>query len=521
MPRPQGSSERPPSPVPGTVAVVGLGYVGLPTALALFGAGADVVGVDTSPQRLDAVARGAVDLLPVHHAQLACALESDSCRFTSDLSAIGTADAVIVCVPTPVDAHRRPDLGPLSGACAAVVSHAVPGQLLVLTSTSHVGTTRELLVEPLAARGLHVEDDVLVAFSPERIDPGNEHCTPEHTPRLVGGAGARSARAAELLAPTASRIHVVDGRAGLVVRGDSEHTLAVYGDTIVPAEGAREPLVIEGHCGVSAGDLSVLARRAAPTAGDGRVRAARVDGYLSLFNLSADEVETRVAVPQQGGRRQVYEGEQTVTREGIDYGARLEAASASLLAPRFTLTALSGRSLPSGLRVRVADGATLILSGAHCRLRIEAQGRGTDATVRGGRETRVTLRGAQAFPHQDHALGRNTFPTSPLPPGMSSPDAAVDGDPDTAWRPGRDGRMVVDLGTRTGVRWVEAQWRTGAAPAARVEFSTDGVRYQRVGALDGRGRVRRLTRSGSVRYVAVTVQGAPHAHDGLVRLSVG
>lgn len=313
----------------------------------------------------------------------------------------------------------------------------------------------------------------------------------------------------------------VDGRAGLVVRGGSEHRLAVYGDTIVPAEGAREPLVIEGHCGVSAGDLSALARRAAPTAGDGRVRAARVDGYLSLFNLSAQEVETRVAVPQQGGSREVYEGDQTVTREGIDYGARLDAASASLLAPRFTLSALSGRSLPSGLRVRVADGATLILSGAHCRLRIEAQGRGTEATVRGGRETRVTLRGAQAFPHHDHALGRNTFPTNPLPPGMSGPGAAVDGDPDTAWHPGRDGRMVVDLGTRTGVRWVEARWRTGAAPAARVEFSTDGVRYQQAGTLDGRGRVRRLTRAGSARYVAVTVQGAPHAHEGLVRLSVG
>ncbi|MFD7060263.1 discoidin domain-containing protein [Streptomyces sp. NPDC059906] len=313
----------------------------------------------------------------------------------------------------------------------------------------------------------------------------------------------------------------VDGRAGLVVRGDGKHTLAVYGDTIVPAEGAREPLVIEGHCGVSAGELSALARRAAPTAGDGRVRAARVDGYLSLFNLSAQEVETRVAVPQQGGSRVVYEGEQTVTREGIDYGARLDAASASLLAPRFTLTALSGRSLPCGLRVRVADGATLILSGAHCRLRIEAQGSGTEATVRGGRETRVTLRGAAAFPHHDHALGRNTFPTHPLPPGMSGPGAAVDGDPDTAWRPGRDGRMVVDLGTRTGVRWVEARWRTGAAPATRVEFSTDGVRYQQVGTLDGRGRVRRLTRAGSARYVAVSVQGAPHAHEGLVRLSVG
>ncbi|MFJ3020492.1 discoidin domain-containing protein [Streptomyces tendae] len=313
----------------------------------------------------------------------------------------------------------------------------------------------------------------------------------------------------------------VDGRAGLVVRGGDEHTLAVYADTIVPAEGAREPVVIEGHCGVSADKLRVLAESAAPRAADGRVRAARADGYLALFNLSADEVETRVVVPQRGGRREVYEGEQTVTGEGVDYRARLDAASASLLAPRFTLTALSGRALPSGLRVRVADGATLILSGAHCRLRIEAQSRSTDATVRGERETRVTLRGARAFPHHDHALGRNTFPTSPLPPGMSRPDAAVDGDPDTAWRPGRDGRMVVDLGAPTEVRWVEAQWSTGAAPAARVEFSTDGVSYRRAGTLDGRGRVRRLTRAGSVRYVAVTVQGAPHAHDGLIRLSVG
>ncbi|MFD7463382.1 discoidin domain-containing protein [Streptomyces tendae] len=313
----------------------------------------------------------------------------------------------------------------------------------------------------------------------------------------------------------------VDGRAGLVVRGGDEHTLAVYADTIVPAEEAREPVVIEGHCGVSADELRVLAESAAPRATDGRVRAARADGYLTLFNLSAEVVETRVVVPQRGGRREVYEGEQTVTRDGVDYRARLDAASASLLAPRFTLTALSGRTLPSGLRVRVADGATLILSGAHCRLRIEAQGRSTDATVRGERETRVTLHGARAFPHHDHALGRNTFPTSPLPTGMSRPDAAVDGDPDTAWLPGRDGRMVVDLGAPTEVRWVEAQWRTGAAPAARVEFSTDGVSYRRAGTLDGRGRVRRLTRAGSVRYVAVTVQGAPHAHEGLIRLSVG
>ncbi|MFB7652659.1 MULTISPECIES: discoidin domain-containing protein [unclassified Streptomyces] len=313
----------------------------------------------------------------------------------------------------------------------------------------------------------------------------------------------------------------IDGRAGLVVRGgDGEHTVAVYGDTIVPAEGARDALVIEGHCGASPAELRALAGRPAPVAEDARVRAALVDDHLSLFNLSADAVDTGVEVPQEGRHRHVYEGEQTVTRQGLGYTARLDAASALLLPPRFTLVPLSGRSLPPGLRVRVSDGATLHLSGPRCRVRIEAQGRSTVTNVRNGHEVRVTLRGARPYPHDDHALGRNTFPTNPLPPGMSSPGAAVDGAPDTAWRPGRDGRMVVDLGASTEVRRVEAEWRTGAAPAARVEFSTDGVRYRRVGTLTGHGRVRAVAYRGSARYVAVTVDGTPHAHEGLVRLSV-
>ncbi|MEJ1197923.1 MULTISPECIES: nucleotide sugar dehydrogenase [unclassified Streptomyces] len=193
-----------------TVAVVGLGYVGLPTALALSDAGATVIGIDNDPARLGAIARGAVDLLPLHHAQLAVASAGDGFRLTSDATAVGTADAVVVCVPTPVDARREPDLTALSAACASVVEHAVPGQLIVLTSTSYVGTTRDLLVEPLRARGLAADEDVYVAFAPERIDPGNEQHTPERTPRLVGGAGPRSTRAAAaLLAPTASGIRTV------------------------------------------------------------------------------------------------------------------------------------------------------------------------------------------------------------------------------------------------------------------------------------------------------------------------
>ncbi|WP_233521730.1 discoidin domain-containing protein [Streptomyces triticagri] len=311
----------------------------------------------------------------------------------------------------------------------------------------------------------------------------------------------------------------IDGRAGLVVRG-GESPISVYGDTILPADGTREHVVVEGHCGASPDDLRALAAAPVPVADDERVRAALVDGQLSVFNLSADAVRSSITVPQQGRRRQVYEGEQTVTRDGLRFAARLGAASALLLPPRCTLTPLSGRRLPTGLRVRVSDGATLHLSGPGCRVRVEAQGRSTVATVRSGREVRVELRGAQPFPYDDLALGRTTFPTSPLPPGMSSPAAAVDGDSGTAWRPGPDGRMVVDLGSRRPVRQVEAEWNASGAPGATVEFSTDGVRYRRAGSLRGSGRVRELTCDDSVRYVAVAVRGDGRGKAGVVRLSV-
>ncbi|MER6674531.1 nucleotide sugar dehydrogenase [Streptomyces sp. NPDC000983] len=195
-----------------TVAVVGLGYVGLPTALALWGAGAAVVGVDTSARRLNDIREGVVDLLPAQHALLACAENTRDLLLTTDADAVRDADAVVICVPTPVTADHEPDLTALRTACASVVERAVPGQLIVLTSTSHVGTTRDLLIRPLAARGLTAERDVLVAFAPERIDPGNARHTPETTPRLVGGAGPLASRAAAfLLAATAAEVHEVAG----------------------------------------------------------------------------------------------------------------------------------------------------------------------------------------------------------------------------------------------------------------------------------------------------------------------
>ncbi|MEA2143710.1 MAG: UDP-N-acetyl-D-glucosamine dehydrogenase [Solirubrobacteraceae bacterium] len=190
-----------------SVAVIGLGYVGLPTALALT---SPVIGIEASPQRLLDIEQGRVDLLPADQLRLADALGSETFRLTLDASALAEADTVLICVPTPVDEDARPDLTALRAACATVVGHARRGQTLVLTSTSYVGTTRELLVAPLQARGLHAGDDIHVAFAPERIDPGNAQHVQQTVPRVVGGATPACAEAAaRTLAQTAESLHVV------------------------------------------------------------------------------------------------------------------------------------------------------------------------------------------------------------------------------------------------------------------------------------------------------------------------
>ncbi|WP_338693058.1 discoidin domain-containing protein [Streptomyces sp. Q6] len=311
----------------------------------------------------------------------------------------------------------------------------------------------------------------------------------------------------------------VDGRAGFVVRG-ADLPITVFDDTIVLADGPAAPVVVEGFPGASVSDLRAHADASAPTADHDAVRAAFTDDHLSLFNLSDDAVSARVELRQRGSRTVCFEGVQTVTRDGVVYEAELGAAQAVVLAPRVTLTPLSGGALPAGLRVHVVDGATVRLSGAACRVRVAAQGRDTVAVVGSGRPTTATLRGAVAYPFDDLALGRTVFPTSPLPDGMSDPAAAVDGDPDTAWTPGPDGRLVVDLGAVRPVGRVEAAWTTAGAPQAAVEFSEDGSTYRSAGRTGGRGRLRSLTTEGSARYVSFEVTGTPRAGARLVRLSV-
>ncbi len=192
------------------VAVVGLGYVGLPTALALLESGRHVIGVDISRDRLERIHAKDVDLVPADLRRLDQAISDPGFRLTIDARALSSADVIVLCVPTPVDAYQVPDLRALRAACAAVVDRCRRGQLLILTSTSYPGTTDDLLIQPLIDRGFEVGTDVHVAFSPERINPGvTTH--PQHAvPRVVGGhTPACAAAAAKVLEPVSQRIHLV------------------------------------------------------------------------------------------------------------------------------------------------------------------------------------------------------------------------------------------------------------------------------------------------------------------------
>ncbi len=193
-----------------TIGVVGLGYVGLPTALSLREAGHRVVGLDSSAARIAAIRAIDVDLLPVGMAALKARAADPELVLTTAPSLLAECDAVIVCVPTPVTHRLVPDLGPLRVACETVVRHARIGQVVILTSTTYVGCTRELLEGPLRQRGLIPGEDVFVAFSPERIDPGVADHSPASTPRVVGGLTDRCLKeATRALSGTCPTLHAV------------------------------------------------------------------------------------------------------------------------------------------------------------------------------------------------------------------------------------------------------------------------------------------------------------------------
>ncbi|HLH14706.1 MAG TPA: nucleotide sugar dehydrogenase, partial [Solirubrobacteraceae bacterium] len=181
---------------------------GLPLAVGFAEAGQSVIGVDIDDAKVAAVQAGHSYIEDVSSERLRGVL--DRVEADTRFSALARADAVLICVPAILDAQRRPSLEALRRACAAVVRNAHAGQTLVLTSASRVGSTRELLVEPLRERGLRVGVDVFVAFSPTRMDLG----VPEHeqlrTPRVVGAVSETCfGHASELLGALCDGVHRV------------------------------------------------------------------------------------------------------------------------------------------------------------------------------------------------------------------------------------------------------------------------------------------------------------------------
>jgi UDP-N-acetyl-D-glucosamine dehydrogenase len=176
------------------VGVIGLGYVGLPLAVAFAEEGCEVVAVDVNPRRVERLRAGESYIEDIPSERLAAV--SSRVHATTRYADLATAEAILIAVPTPLTRNREPDLGPLVATGTTLARVLRPGQLVVLESTTYPGTTRERLVPLLEESGLKAGSEFNVAFSPERIDPGRTDYTLRNTPKVVGGLTDRCAQRA-------------------------------------------------------------------------------------------------------------------------------------------------------------------------------------------------------------------------------------------------------------------------------------------------------------------------------------
>ncbi len=169
------------------VCIIGLGYVGLPLAVEFAGAGLRTVGIDVNREKVDGVNRGVSHVPDVPEERLRGPVSQGLLGATTDFSALREADAVCICVPTPLTKTMDPDISHIVASVEEVARHLHPGMLVVLESTTYPGTTEELALPRLEASGLKAGRDFHLAFSPERVDPGNRHYGTRNTPKVIGG----------------------------------------------------------------------------------------------------------------------------------------------------------------------------------------------------------------------------------------------------------------------------------------------------------------------------------------------
>ena len=180
------------------IGIIGLGYVGLPLVFRFAEEGFRVIGFDIDPDKIEQLNAGQSYIKHLPSEQVADAV-SKGFTATTDASLACEADALLICVPTPLNKHREPDMRYVRDTIAAFAPHLRPGQLLALESTSYPGTTEEEIVPPIEAQGLKVGDDVFVVYSPEREDPANPDFTTRTIPKVCGGITDACMQAGEAL----------------------------------------------------------------------------------------------------------------------------------------------------------------------------------------------------------------------------------------------------------------------------------------------------------------------------------
>ena len=169
------------------IGVVGLGYVGLPLAVLQAKTGFSVIGIDEVAEKVDLVNQGNNYILDVSDAELREVVENKRLTATTDFSTLNQCDVILICVPTPLTRNKEPDISAIVKVTQHLAHHAHPNMLVVLESTTYPGTTEEVILSKLTEKGLKVGVNLFVAFSPERVDPGNHDFKTHNTFKLVGG----------------------------------------------------------------------------------------------------------------------------------------------------------------------------------------------------------------------------------------------------------------------------------------------------------------------------------------------
>ena len=179
-----------------TFGIVGLGYVGLPLGVELVRAGFRVLGYDVQQRVVDGLNAGRSHIKDVSDAGVAALRQTGRFEATADPSRLTEADAISICVPTPLSKHKDPDVSFIVAATEAIKATLRRGQVIILESTTYPGTTREIMLPALESTGLTVGEDFFLAFSPERVDPGNPTYGTKNTPKVVGGITSDCSRVA-------------------------------------------------------------------------------------------------------------------------------------------------------------------------------------------------------------------------------------------------------------------------------------------------------------------------------------